>query len=432
MARKKTGGPLGPAIDLLSSFGLACVLLACLFVLVLAATLAYKDIGEAGVKQEYFIPWLVSFDARVPYSDRVLPVPFPGGSTVFSLLALNLLLGGLVRIRKTWRTAGVIVGHLGIVGLLVAGVVNFTMSDYGMLVLYEGEVGNHYRDFNAFELAVWNAAEEEDVRELLVGDADLRSCARNGRTFSHPDLPFEIELSGFLLNCRALPKGPNWEADSPVVEGWALEELPDADDPNDNYAGIVARVTTPEGTRTGLLTARDYVAWTVEAGGETWGLHLHKERHPLPFTVELLDAHREDHPGTSMPRVYHSDINLLEDGGEREVRISMNHPLREQGHVLFQSNWGQDPRRGEYSGFSVARNPSDHWPLYSMFVLMAGLLWAFGHRLVGYIESQTRKRERGPFDQPPPPPPPPATREKHETAGAATPVSSGGFRREEA
>ena len=113
MARKKTGGPLGPVIDLLSSFGLACVLLMALFVLVLSATLQYGQIGEAGVKQEFFIPWFVSLGG----------LPFPGGSLVFSLLGLNLLVGGLVRISWGWRTTGIIIAHLGIVGLVVAGVV---------------------------------------------------------------------------------------------------------------------------------------------------------------------------------------------------------------------------------------------------------------------------------------------------------------------
>jgi len=388
--RKKTKGPLGPVLDLLSSKGLAVALLMMLFMLVLSATFHYKEIGEAGVKREYFEPW---FADGLRLSGREIPLPFPGGRLVFSLLALNLLIGGLVRIRWSWRTSGIIVAHIGIVGLVLAGVVNFTLSDYGFVQVYEEQTRDYYKDYTEIEVAVWDASQKEGVDEFLIGDADVRSCAEAGRVFSSPDLPFDLELSGFLEHSQALPKGPNWEAASPVVEGWALMRLDDEDvDPHDVLPGLTARVTTDAGTQVGLLNVRDVCAWTVEAGGKTWAIHLHHARHAMPFELTVLDTTREDHPGTRTPRLYKSDVVYGEDA--RKATISMNQPLREQGHVLFQNSWGVDSR-GEYSGFSVTRNPSDQWPKWSCWVILCGLLMTFSHRLYLYTVRQSRQHAKG-------------------------------------
>lgn len=379
MARKKTKGPLGPLVDLLSSYGLAVVLLMCMFVLVWRAILTYGVLDEPGVKQAYFIPWVAHLG----------PLPFPGGRTVFSLLALNLFIGGLVRVKWSARTAGVIITHIGIVGLVLAGVVNFTLSDYGMMQLNEGQTGNSYRDATHYELSVWKGSETSEVREFLIGDEDLRSVASNGRTFSSPDIPFDLELSGFLLNCRVKPKGPMWTASSPVVEGWALKEEPLAEDLRGNAPGVVVRVSTPTGVKTALLNVYDPCAWTLDIDGELWAVHLHHVRHSLPFEVEVVDTVREDHPGTNMASTYHSDVIYR---GERKVRISMNQPLREEGHVLYQSGHGYYEDGSEWTAFSIARNPSDQWPKWMCWVIAAGLLMTFGTKIFSYTTIQMRQR----------------------------------------
>ena len=74
----------------------------------------------------------------------------------------------------------------------------------------------------------------------------------------------------------------------------------------------------------------------------------------------------------------------------------MNEPLRHGGLVLFQSSWfPQDkeiPRM--YSVFSVVRNPSDYWPLYSCIVIAVGLLLAFAPKLLRFVRSQNQHRAR--------------------------------------
>ncbi|MDA1264695.1 MAG: cytochrome c biogenesis protein ResB [Planctomycetota bacterium] len=384
-----------PVVRVLGSFGLACGLLMCLFVLTLAATFTYKDIGEAGVKQAFFIPWIAWLRG----------LPFPGGSLVFTLLGVNLFVGGLVRIRWRWRNAGIIVAHLGIVFLAAAGVVNHVTSDYGAMKIYEGQTLSTYRDYTLVEVTVWDATVERDVPELVIDNDDVRSCAEQGRIFSSEDLPFDIELSSFLPNCRAWfwnENEPAFKKTGPVVNHFALERLPDEGDPHTKNPGIVARVTIDAETeapltQTALLTSRDACAFTVLAGGKPWAIHLHHERHALPFSITLHDVVREDHPGTNTPRIYKSDVTYTLAGRSQERKITMNQPLREEGHVLFQNQWGvegQGDQRREWSGLSVTSNPSDQWPKYSTFVIGFGLLYTFLFRLFKYAGSQARGRRR--------------------------------------
>ena len=97
----------------------------------------------------------------------------------------------------------------------------------------------------------------------------------------------------------------------------------------------------------------------------------------------------------SMAKAFMSDVTKIQDGHERQLRIEMNQPLRDGGLVLFQSSWGpSNARPGDplFSTFSVVRNPSDHWPKYSCYVIGLGMLLAFGLRLLRYVKSQAKHR----------------------------------------
>ena len=71
----------------------------------------------------------------------------------------------------------------------------------------------------------------------------------------------------------------------------------------------------------------------------------------------------------------------------------MNDPLRREGYVLFQSDWGPKPEDDPsperyYSVFAVVRNPADHWPLIACIVIAIGLCTHFGRMLVRYVRSE--------------------------------------------
>ena len=85
-----------------TSFGLAVVLFMLMFVLIFLGTLYQVDHGLYEAQKRYFTS-VIAYHEVGP-----LVVPLPGAYTVLALLGVNLILGGLVRIRKSWKRPGII------------------------------------------------------------------------------------------------------------------------------------------------------------------------------------------------------------------------------------------------------------------------------------------------------------------------------------
>jgi ResB-like family len=375
-------------LAVLGSYGLACLLLLDLFLLTFFGTLHQVEAGLYDAQKLYFESWWVV--QREP-----IPLVLPGGLLCMGLLAVNLFVGGFVRIQKSKRTVGILVVHVGIALLLASGFVKLYHSDDGYLRLREGQASDEYVSYHLWEVAVWEASQRGPVTEHLIPHEHLVDLTDGrARTFWKAGLPFELELSGFLRNCEALPKGPMWQADSPVVGGFALKRLEDDPENENNVAGLTARFRALEGgaTKEDLLWGFEFHPATFDAGGKTWAVSLRKARYPMPFTIRLEDFRKEDHPGLAMARSYESDVTKLVGGLERPIRIQMNEPLRDGGLVLFQSSFAMDRDGTEVSVFSVVRNPSDHWPLYACIVIGLGLVIAFLPKLFKFIRAQGPRR----------------------------------------
>jgi len=391
-------------LDVLSSMALASALVLNLFLLTWFGTLHQVEAGLYQAQKLYFESWYVVQSSPVP-------LVLPGGLTTMGLLALNLLVGGLWRIQKSWRTAGVIVIHVGIALMLLSGFVKLYHSNDGHLTLMEpardsrgnvvepGETSDEFVSYHVLEVAIWDSTQKSQVVEHLIPHEQIIDLVDGkARTFTSPALPFELELTGFLENARPMPKGPNWQASSPVVDGFALLERDEELENERNTPGLTARFRDPAAGRTGeaLLAVLERYPATFEAGDKTWAVSLRRKRYPMPFAIRLEDFRKDDHPGMSMARSYESDVTQIIDGREEPVRIQMNEPLRAGGLVLFQSSWWpqEGPQTRVNSVFSVVRNPSDHWPLYSCIVIGVGLLLVFTPRLLKFARQQRDARAR--------------------------------------
>lgn len=390
--------------DGLASMWLASALLLNLFLLTWFGTLHQVEAGLYQAQKLYFESWYVVQHSPVP-------LVLPGGLTTMGLLAINLLMGGLWRIQKSWRTAGVIVIHVGIALLLASGFVKLYHSEDGHLTLMEpardsrgniiepGETSDEFVSYHVLEVAIWDASQKNGVVEHLIPHEQIVDLGGpKARTFTSPALPFELELTGFLENARPMPKGPNWEAASPVVDGYALLAMDEELENERNSPALTARFREPATGRTSeaLLAVFERFPATFEAGGKTWAASLRRKRYPMPFAIRLEDFRKDDHPGMSMARSYESDVTQIIEGREEPVRIQMNEPLRAGGLVLFQSSWWpQDgPQTRVNSVFSVVRNPSDHWPLYACIVIGIGLLMVFTPRLAKFARQQREARAK--------------------------------------
>jgi hypothetical protein len=392
--------------QVLSGFGLATSLLVILMILTWLATLEQVQHGLHMTLEKYFHyskPWVFP-DAAVLFpnlagQDKYLP-PLPGGYWVCALLVVNLTLGGIIRIRKGWKTIGVLLAHFGIIFMIVAGGVAQLKEERGVMMLAEEAGGGlpNVADFaqSLTETAI-EIAEIKDGKTVgpvhFVKDAYYRDLEGDERRVVRlSQLPFDLELLGYVQNARPMaaasmapPKG------EPLVDGWYLyPQEPNKETEMDN-PGLHARVLGRDGKEGEyfLLSALARAPYTVEADGRTFVLNFDKRVWPVPFQVKLVDARSEYHPNTSRPKLFESDIVRIEDGRESNVFIEMNEPMRYGGLTFYQRTMmngvsGSD-REATVSGFEVVRNPSDKWPEYSIYVSGFGLCLHFLLKLGGFL-----------------------------------------------
>jgi hypothetical protein len=383
---------------LLSGFGLATSLLVILMLLTWLATLEQVHHGLHTTLQKYFhySEFWVRPDAAVIFSklagqDKYLP-PLPGGFWVCALLVVNLTLGGIIRIRKSWKTAGVVLAHFSIVFMIVAGGVAQLKEERGVMMLSEKPGGGlpQVADFaQSLTETTIEIAEVKDGKTVgpvhFVKDAYFLDLDGNERrTVRLPTLPFDLELQGYVQNARpmaAASMAP--ERGEPLVDGWFLFSQEPNKETEMDTPGVHARVLGRDGKNgeSFLLAVTARAPHTVVADGRTFAVSLDKRVWPVPFQVKLLDARSEYHPNTTRPKLFESDIVRIEDGRESKVFIEMNEPMRYGGMTFYQRTMMNGVSGGErqatVSGFEVVRNPSDKWPEYSIYLAGFGLCFHF-------------------------------------------------------
>ncbi len=384
---------LGKLLRTLGSLKLAVAIIFFMFVATLLGTLAQTELGLFAAQKRYFESWFYgAFDQPLL---GMLQIPLPGGMLLMSLLFVNLFIGGVVRLRRTWSRAGILVTHIGILMLLVAGWAKFAFSDEGALMLWEGERSSEYVSYHDFELTVAELAGDGVQKEWVVPhEVIAATTGTRSRHVTIKDVPLRLRIHGFQPNAQVMPLGSMVSAMTPVVDGFFVRGLAFDPEAERNLAACyveVERLGESEGAKPleGILWAGERAPLTVAAGGRTFLLSLGKRRFQLPFDVELAKFIHEYHPGTSMAREYQSDVLLREDGGAPQpIKIRMNEPLRRNGFIAFQSSFGPpNARPGDavYSVFSVVRNPADQWPLWSLVVMTVGLLAHFAQKLARWI-----------------------------------------------
>lgn len=374
----------------LCSQGLACVLIVLLGLLTWLGTLEQVEHGLYDVQKKYFESYLL-----VHHLGPV-PIPLPGANLVLSLLCVNLLLGGVLHLRKGRSTAGVLVAHLGIVMLLASSFVKLHHSEDGHLTLYEGNSASWFQSYHENELVLLRPLADGRFEERTLSERFLRDATPERPVrIEDADLPFTLEITHWLTNARPVPAGSGTSADGPAVDGFVLRAEPRDAQSERNGAGLRLNLVDRRGERrAGLLWAFDAAPWTVEIEGETYALDLRRRRFPMPFELRLDTFTKTDHPRTGMPKWFSSDVTLREGGVERPVTISMNEPLRAGGLVLYQASWGpSDARPGAalFSTLAVVRNPADRWPLVACIVIALGLCGHFARKLVRHVRSEARR-----------------------------------------
>ncbi len=423
----KTNSTFPPAVlfRFLRSFGLATTVLTLLLLVTFLGTIEQVEHGLYESQKKYFESFFVpSIDVacclramHIPYQGSFdLPIYIlPGGYLLMVVLGVNILLGGIVRLKKeaVWlaklplrlitgrfselspapRAVGVLIAHLSIVFMLFAGLVSLYFKNDGAMSLREGQTSDEFQSFHnsVIEIERVSPAPKDGKRTAMVIDGgefqDL--VAGKGRTFTHKDLPFDLMVMNYEVHC--VPRRVDaQETNRTVAENFFLQPLKEELEQEKNTDGAYVTAKLKDGTeQTGIIWRFSVAPFSIKVGEEVWAVTLGRRAWKLPFSVRLDDFKREVHPGTQKARRFTAEITVTDRGNDLKKIITMNEPLRSRGFALFQQSFdmgqGEDGTVRESSTLQVVQNPSDHWPLISCIAAGIGLLIHMIWQLVRYL-----------------------------------------------
>jgi hypothetical protein len=407
---------LGRLYKLLSSFGLATVVLSLLLIETFLGTLEQREHGLFDSQRKYFESLLITNidvgccvramhvpELKDSIGHFVLPILLPGGGLLMFLLAVNMICGGIARLtghiihrRKhgvpIMGHVGVLMAHVSVVFMLAAGLVSLWFKQEGAVRVVEGSKVNEFESFHRSVIQVEKllpSPADGKRTALVIPDtqfADLTPGKQGGkaRTFTSDKLPFDLVVMNYLTN-SSVRRAKADESGDRVVDGFVLQEVADRDPEtgkpveheqlyNGAYVKAIDKKTGAE--QRGIIWRVQAAPWSVKIGDEVYGVSIGRRPLALPFTVKLDKFIREVHPGTEKARKFSSQVTVNRGGRDEGKLITMNEPLRYGGFAFFQSSFDMEAvlRGGpQASVFQVASNPSDHWPLIALLVAMAGL-----------------------------------------------------------
>ncbi|MGY8689262.1 MAG: hypothetical protein ACKVHP_16200, partial [Verrucomicrobiales bacterium] len=136
-----------------SSIKLAIVVLLFLLLITWIGTEEQPEKGLFLVQEEYFNAWGLMHTFQMPILGDVT-LPMPGVMLLLTIFSINLICGGLIMIRKSWRTAGVMIGHFSMLFLLAGGLLQHRYAKDGYMQLFEGESSNEFISYHDWVLRV--------------------------------------------------------------------------------------------------------------------------------------------------------------------------------------------------------------------------------------------------------------------------------------
>jgi ResB-like family len=377
--------------DFLSGLGLATVLLLLLGVMTWLSTLEQVDNGLYATLNKYF-HWKAWY-VLPEINGKTVPIPLPGAYWVGALLLVNLTLGGIVRIRKGWRSFGNIVSHAGIILMLVAGGVSHHFSERGSLLIREGDSNDAATDFFEYVVEISEIRDGQPAAVHVIRGEHIDDLTDGqNRLFRFTNLPFELEIADY--HAYAVPVSVNERAPSngrPVIDGYWLMDLPPKVKAEENTAACYARVKHRDGLQTPfVLAAASFYPFTFRDGDRIFTVDMRKRVWPMPFTLKLDQFTAEFHPGTMKPSKFISKVTRIENGSEAKATIQMNEPMRYEGLTFFQASYDQSTGTMA-SIFEVVRNPADKWPEYSLYIVTLGMLITFLTRFIGFLSNSNQR-----------------------------------------
>ncbi|MEO8497973.1 MAG: cytochrome c biogenesis protein ResB, partial [Planctomycetota bacterium] len=337
--------------------------------------------------------------------------------------AAVVLLIGCVLIFK--KRGGIVLIHGGI-GLLMLGELFVgTFAAEERIAVDEGDTVSHAIDIRSTELAIVDSS-KSDKDDVVVVPLWVKgrqsSFLRDGKTIQNEALPFDIEVVDYYRNSELKDVGPS--AANKATAGKGRQTVAQearagsgADssgevDMSSAYVRFLEKGTSKE-IDTYLLSqvvlrARGGGQFTfdetIPAGGKDYQVELRFKRTYKPYSIRLIDVRKDDYIGTTTPRNYQSDVQLVDASRSvnREVKIWMNNPLRYAGETFYQSGYHADPSGVESTTLQVVKNTGWMIPYVSCVLVMFGMFTHFSGTLLRFLRRVVANpmSAESAFDQP--------------------------------
>jgi hypothetical protein len=369
-------------VKALTSLKLTVFCLGCAMILVFLGTLDQVNIGVYEAENRYF----KSFFLYLTPPGTNLKIPwFPSGYLVGGLLLVNLIAAHLARFKLSWKKAGILVLHSGVILLLLGQLFTSLFQVESQMRLDQGETKNYSLSFYHDELAVINTSASDSDQVTSIPDSQLYK----GHKIGLPVDSLEVRIDEYFSNSALVrpdqlpsPNYPHLQIGPmsvSVTREWTYKE-------NERNMPTAA-VSVWRGERhvgSWNLAAGFPRPVSFEAGGKNYQIVLRPKRFYKPFAIQLIQFSHDRYAGTDIPKNFSSRIRLLDPfrHEDRETLIYMNHPLRYQGMSFYQSGFDNNDTT---TIFQVVQNPSWLIPYISCALIALGMVLQFGMHLARFV-----------------------------------------------
>lgn len=326
-----------------------------LMVLLVAGTVAQKELGLFRAQEIFFSSWFLWLG----------PIPLPGAYITLGILTSGLFAKFLFYSPWRWERSGTILTHLGILILLIGGMITALTQKEGFLVLGEGRSANAVSDYHDRVLRV-----EQDGNTVAVIPFEKLQLKQS----VDPSLPFTAMIDALCQNCRPAPV-QDVTGRKGLAEQIAVFPAPAEKDNETNMSGVTLSLKGLEDDQDGIYIALEDVPHrpTVKKDGSSYSFIMSRRQTVLPFEIELVDFKKDMHPGTNVARSYSSDVIVRDGEIEWPYHIRMNEPLRYKGYTIYQASFSERPD-GEVSILSVVENKGRIFPYLASAIVFLGLM----------------------------------------------------------
>ncbi len=365
MEKDKETGFIPRILKQLASLKLTVVCLLFLVVLVFWGTVYQADHGLYQAQQKFFYSWFfLAFGF----------LPVPGTVLVLFTLTINLVASVFFRIGFRLSNIGNFITHTGLIILFIGGGLTFFFSVESTLGMFEGEINNKSFSRNLWEVAVWEQTDGKDLTYAI----DAKGLSPE-KKIPFGDIGIDISIIDNFVNSTPVfnkTGEDNLFTNSSGIQ--SLNKVKPALEGGDNIAGITFFVNKKKSPDNKLiLYGKDRNPTQVLIDGRKVNFQMRKKQYILPITVRLKDVAAKRYPNSQIVKSYESLVEIKDKQGMvRDVKISMNKPLRYDDLTFFQSGYGEQNNR-EYSVFSVVKNSGRLLPYVSSLFIFIGLIIHF-------------------------------------------------------